>query len=175
VNNRSIGIEIANIGAYETNKEETLAEWYARTPNGATRITIPLRFGDGGLRVTDFVGHPARPEPVTGSIQGRPLVQYDFTREQYEALARLTAAVVRTLPKIECDYPKDASGNLVARKLADAELKNYHGLLGHFHLQTDKVDPGPAFNWEYVAGRARQLLHGGMSEAADQTSKGHLQ
>jgi N-acetylmuramoyl-L-alanine amidase len=173
-NQRSIGIEIANIGAYATNEAEPLAEWYVRTPHSPDRITIPPRFGNGGLRITNFVGHPARPEPVTGPIQGRPLVQYDFTREQYEALAKLTAALVRTLPGIRCDYPRDGSGKLVTHKLGDAELKNYHGLLGHFHLQTDKVDPGPAFNWDYVIDHARRLLRDGMSEAAEQTSKGHL-
>jgi N-acetylmuramoyl-L-alanine amidase len=173
-NSRSIGIEIANIGAYGTNQDQVLAEWYARSSNGVTRITIPPRFGDGGLRVSGFGGHPVRAEPVTGSIQGRALVQYDFTPEQYEALAKLTAALVRTLPRIKCDYPRDAGGKLVNHKLADAEIKSYQGLLGHFHVQTDKVDPGPAFNWDYVVDRARRLLHGGMSEAADQTSKGHL-
>jgi N-acetylmuramoyl-L-alanine amidase len=173
-NNRSIGIEIANIGAYRTNQGRILDEWYLRTTNSTTRITIPPRFGDGGIRVSGFAGHPARAEPVTGLIQDQALVQYDFTPEQYEALARLTAALVRTFPKINCAYPQDAGGNLATHKLTDAELKSYHGLLGHFHLQTDKVDPGPAFNWDYVVEHARRLLQGGMLEAADQTSKGHL-
>ncbi len=27
-----------------------------------------------------------------------------------------------------------------------------------FHLQTNKVDPGPAFQWDYVVENARRLL-----------------
>ena len=173
-NSRSVGIEIANIGAYAPQAKNPLSEWYASGSNGQTRITIPKRFGDGGIKTPDFVGHPARPEPLTGEIQGQQLVQYDFTPQQYQALVQLTAALCKVLPKIHCDYPKDASGHLVTTKLPDPLLKNYEGVLGHFHVQTDKVDPGPAFNWDLVINGARRLLHSGMSESADSTSLGHM-
>ena len=39
-----------------------------------------------------------------------------------------------------------------------AELKQYEGVLGHYHVQTDKVDPGPALQWDYVIGEARRLM-----------------
>ena len=173
-NSRSVGIEIANMGAYGVDEKNPFDEWYAKEPNGQTRITIPERFGDGGIRTKGFVGHPARPDPVTGTIQGRDLIQYDFTPEQYRALIRLTATLSKVLPKITCDFPKDSAGKLILQKLPDADLKAYAGVLGHFHVQTDKVDPGPAFQWDRVIDRARRLLHGGMSEAADETSKGHM-
>jgi N-acetyl-anhydromuramyl-L-alanine amidase AmpD len=173
-NSRSVGIEIANMGAYPANGKNPFAEWYSKDPNGQVRITIPARYGDGGIRTKDFVGHPTRPEPITGTIQGQELVQYDFTPQQYQALIKLTATLCKALPKIKCDYPKDAAGNLVRQKLPDAELKAHEGVMGHFHIQTDKVDPGPAFQWDYVIGNARCLLHGGMSPLADETSKGHM-
>ena len=173
-NSRSVGIEIANMGAYPADGKNPLAEWYAKEPNGQTRITIPAAYGDGGIRTKDFVGHPARPEPVTGMIQGQELVQYDFTPQQYQALIKLTATLCKALPQMKCDYPKDAAGQLIRQKLPDADLKSYQGVLGHFHIQTDKVDPGPAFQWDYVIGHARKLLHGGMSPMADETSKGHM-
>jgi N-acetyl-anhydromuramyl-L-alanine amidase AmpD len=173
-NNRSVGIEIANMGAYPVNGKNPFAEWYAKEPNGQTRITLPASYGDGGIRTKGFVGHPARPEPVEGVIQGKDLVQYDFTPEQYQALIKLTATLCTALPRIKCDYPKDAAGKLIPRKLPDAELKRYEGVLGHYHIQTDKVDPGPAFQWDYVIGHARRLLHHGFSGPADETSKGHM-
>jgi N-acetyl-anhydromuramyl-L-alanine amidase AmpD len=173
-NTRSVGIEIANMGAYPVNGRNPFAEWYAKEPNGQVRITIPPQYGDGGILTKDFVGHPARPEPITGVIQGKNLEQYDFTPQQYQALIKLTATLCKALPKIKCDYPKDAAGNLIPKKLPDAELNAYEGVLGHFHIQTDKVDPGPAFQWDYVIGNARCLLNGGMSPMADQTSKGHM-
>jgi N-acetyl-anhydromuramyl-L-alanine amidase AmpD len=173
-NSRSVGIEIANMGAYPVNGRNPFAEWYAKDSNGQTRITIPSEYGDGGILTKGFVGHPARSEPVKSTIQGKELVQYDFTPQQYQALIRLTATLCKALPQIKCDYPKDAAGNLIPKKLPDAELKSYQGVLGHFHIQTDKVDPGPAFQWDYVIGHARCLLNGGMSPMADETSKGHL-
>jgi len=173
-NSRSVGIEIANIGAYPVNGKNPFAEWYAKDPDGKVRITIPPQYGDGGILTKDFVGHPARPEPIAGTIQGQELVQYDFTPQQYQALIKLTATLCKTLPKIKCDYPKDAAGKLIPRKLPDAELKSYAGVLGHFHIQTDKTDPGPAFQWDYVIGNARCFLNGGMSPMSNETSKGHM-
>jgi len=173
-NSRSVGVEIANVGAYAVAEKSPFADWYAVGTNGETRITIPARYGDGGLRTECFEGHPKRPEPVTGTIQGRELLQYDFTPQQYKALIKLTATLCKVFPKIHCDYPRDSDGKLISQKLPDETLKSYEGLLGHFHIQTDKVDPGPAFQWDYVIEHARRLLHGGMSEAADATSKGHM-
>ena len=173
-NSKSVGIEIANMGAYSNEEQSPFAQWYARDAAGQVRITIPERFGDGGLFTKNFVGHPARPEPIKGVIQGRELTQYDYTPEQYEALARLTAALCKTLPKIACDYPRDAAGRLVPEKLPDAELQSFGGLLGHFHITTSKVDPGPAFQWDRLLARSRRLMHGGFTPAAHQTSHGHL-
>lgn len=167
-NHRSVGIEIANMGAYASLEKSPLGDWYATGPDGKTYITIPKKFGDGGIRTPNFVGHPARNEPVVGEVQGRVLTQYDFTPQQYQALARLTAALSKVFPKIKCDYPRDASGQLITRKLDDEQLQNYEGVLGHYHLQTNKTDPGPALNWELVIGQANRLLRG------TDTSLGHM-
>src|SRR5688572_970258 len=149
-NSRSVGIEIANMGAYGREEGTALEEWYAKDADGRTRITIPARLGDGGIRTPDFVGRPARNEAVVGEVQGRTLTQYDFTPEQYRALTHLTAALTQVLPKIKCDYPRDADGKLILRKLDDAMLQNYQGVIGHYHIQTNKTDPGPALDWDYV-------------------------
>ena len=85
-------------------------------------------------------------------------MQYDFTPEQYRALIHLTAALCKVFPKIRCDYPRDASGHLARAKLPDDELSHYQGVLGHYHVQTNKVDPGPAFQWDHVINGAQELL-----------------
>ena len=156
-NSRSVGIEIANLGAYGENERNPFDQWYARDETGQVRITIPERFGDGGIRTPGFVGRPARDEPVVGVVQGRELTQYDLTNEQYEALIRLTAALCEIFPKMTCDYPRDDEGNLITRKLPDERLREYGGLIGHYHIQTNKVDPGPAFDWDRVVDGARAL------------------
>jgi N-acetylmuramoyl-L-alanine amidase len=157
-NTRSVGIEIASPGAYSAKNSKTLDEWYARDDSGGTRITLPKRLGDGGIRTSNFVARPARNEPVTGEVQGQQLIQYDFTPEQYRALAHLTAALCTVLPRIRCDYPRDKDGKLITQKLPDAELREYDGVLGHFHVQTNKIDPGPAFQWDRVINGARTLM-----------------
>jgi N-acetyl-anhydromuramyl-L-alanine amidase AmpD len=157
-NTRSIGIEIANIGAFAPANHKNTDEWYQRDARGAPFIKIPERIGDPMIHTANFVARPARPEPVRGAIQGSELAQYDFTPEQYAALIKLTAALCKAFPQITCDYPRDADGKLVRQKLSDDELKNYHGVLGHFHVQTNKIDPGPAFDWDKVIGGARREL-----------------
>lgn len=154
-NGRSIGIEIANRGAVPT--PTLLAEWYSRDAKGL-RITIPSRLGDGGIRTPGFVGRPATDHIIRGIVQGQLLYQYDFTPQQYEALIRLTATVCRVLPRIACDYPRDGAGKLITTKLPDDVLAGYCGLLGHYHIQRDKQDPGPAFDWDRVIGGATQLM-----------------
>jgi N-acetyl-anhydromuramyl-L-alanine amidase AmpD len=157
-NSRSIGIEIANVGAHPVSAGNPFADWFARDATGQVSITIPDRFAPSGIRTPGFVGHPARNELVHGLIQGGELVQYDFTPQQYEALIRLTAALCRVFPKIKCDYPREADGKLVPRKLPDGTLQQYQGLLGHYHIQANKVDPGPAFQWDHVVSEARRLM-----------------
>lgn len=157
-NNRSVGIEIANLGAYGLDEKNPFAKWYKKDANGETTLVIPDSFGAAGIRTPGFVGHPARPDPVQGNIQGQQLVQYDFTPEQYRALIKLTATLCKIFPRIQCRFPVDATGKLISQKLPDAELEAYHGVLGHYHIQTNKVDPGPAFQWDYVLGSAKKIL-----------------
>ncbi|MEM8882965.1 MAG: N-acetylmuramoyl-L-alanine amidase [Planctomycetota bacterium] len=112
-NDVSIGIEIANLGAYPDPEE-----------------------------------HPGL--TVEGVIQGTTLYQRPFTDAQYEALAKLCATLVRVLPGIEPRFPRDEDGGVVPGVLPD-EGASFSGLLGHYHLTTAKVDPGPAFDWERLA------------------------
>jgi N-acetyl-anhydromuramyl-L-alanine amidase AmpD len=156
-NSRSIGVEIANVGAYELTASNPFSEWYQQT-NGQTILTVPDALGAAGILTSNFVGHPARPGPIEGNIQGKDLVQYDFTPEQYQALIKLTAALCKIFPKIRCQYPTNDSGQLITYKIPNDALTNYEGILGHYHVQTDKVDPGPAFQWDYVVNGARKLL-----------------
>jgi N-acetyl-anhydromuramyl-L-alanine amidase AmpD len=157
-NSRSIGIEIANVGAFDSPRSPLLTRWYAPDAEGRTRITIPRELGDGGLRSRGFVPRPARAEPVSGQVQSMTLHQYDLTEEQYDSLMKLTGALCRVFPKIRCDYPRDAAGNLITHKLPDDHLSVYRGLIGHYHVQANKQDPGPAFQWDRIIAGARQLL-----------------
>jgi N-acetyl-anhydromuramyl-L-alanine amidase AmpD len=155
-NDRSIGVEMANAGSYAN--PIFVKQWYAKDANGKTFISIPQRFGDGGVRVKNQVYRPARDQPVRGRIQGEMVAQYDYTPQQYAALTQLTAALCTVFPRITCDVPRDDKGNVVNHVLSDAQWADYQGVLGHYHVQRDKPDPGPAFDWEKVIAGARQLM-----------------
>lgn len=135
-NDGSVGIEIANIGAY-AKREELERLW--PFPEGVARGALP----------PGFVPRPARPGPLRGKIHGTELWQQDFTDEQYEALGHLVAALCR-----ELDVPADAprERGVLAAPAA------WHGILGHYHLTTDKLDPGPAFDWDRLLSSVRGNL-----------------
>ena len=166
-NDRSIGIEIANIGAYgppasiagsqpSTALPKELDSWYEADGGGGVRIKLPSTMGDGGVRTAGFVGRPARPL-VMGRVHGRELAQFDLTNEQYAALIKLTATLTRVLPRIRPDCPRDATGKPRWDLLSAEEMTGFSGLIGHYHVTTDKVDPGPAFDWErLIAGVRRE-------------------
>ena len=156
-NSRSVGIEIAHIGAYPPDKESPLDQWYTRDETGRIRVNIPTSFGEP--RTPNFVARPAREEPIYGEIHGRRLKQYDFTDEQYESLSRLVATLNRVLPAIEFRVPRDDSGRIRMDRLSDDEIAEHNGLIAHWHLTANKIDPGPAFDWDRVLGRARDLKY----------------
>jgi N-acetyl-anhydromuramyl-L-alanine amidase AmpD len=158
-NDESIGIEIANIGAMSTPR--LLQKWYGRDESGEIRNLFPPDARLGEQRRRDVTPRPARQELIGGTIHGRKLVQYDFTNEQYEALATLVAALARVFPRVKIDAPRDRSGKVLTGVLPDRAADEFEGLVGHYHLDEKKDDPGPAFDWERVLTTARKIAMGG--------------
>lgn len=157
-NDRSIGIEIAHIGAYPERTDKVFADWYEIDSSGPKLKFPAVAFPSGtGILTENFVGRPARKEMLSGKVHGRTYHQYDFTEEQYRALAKLVATVNVALPKIEIDAPRDSKGNVLDRALSTKELDQFSGVLGHSHVTDQKIDPGPAFDWERVLREARAL------------------
>ena len=154
-NGRSIGIEIANIGAYAPGSGSPLDTWYERDAAGA-RLVLPPE--PTGVRTPAFEGRPARPRRIRGTANGRDLEMYDLTPEQYDSLARLTAALCRVFPRIRPDAPRDAEGRVRTDVLSDEAFRAFHGILGHHHVSASKYDPGPAFDWERYLTLVRSAL-----------------
>lgn len=154
-NPRSVGVEIANIGAYPPG-DGTLDAWYRSDAQG---VVAELPAG-ATLRTPRFVARPARAERQRGAVQGTLLEQYDLTPEQYETLARLTAVLVRELPRLDLAVPRDAGGRVRAEALPAGERARFRGIVGHHHVSEDKTDPGPAFDWSRYLSRTREVLAG---------------
>jgi N-acetyl-anhydromuramyl-L-alanine amidase AmpD len=149
-NDRSIGVEIAHMGAYP--EPDDLARWYVPEETGGVRLQLPDSGEPSGIHTPAFVARPARPGLFEGTINGRRLWQYDFTEEQYNALTKLARTLQVALPRIAPTVPRSPDGRVLDRALTREEFAVYSGLLGHWHVQTNKSDPGPAFDWERVLG-----------------------
>ncbi|WP_255597165.1 N-acetylmuramoyl-L-alanine amidase [Paludisphaera rhizosphaerae] len=157
-NGRSIGIEIANMGAYPPGRTESRDRWYEKDAQGLVKIKLPGTPEANGIHNPSALLAPARNEPVTGKIRGETLEQYDLTKAQYDALTKLTATLCTVFPKLKCDYPRDSSGKLRLDTLSRPEFDAYQGVLGHYHVQTNKTDPGPAFQWDLLIDGARSQM-----------------
>ena len=156
-NPRSVGIEIANIGAYSPDRPSPLDRWYDVDDEGL-RLRIPDHLGDGGVRTPGFVARPARPGRIRGEIQGELFEQVDLTPEQYESLAHLTAALVRAFPRLAFEFPRGSDGRVLTSRLPPAAEAQFSGILGHYHVSATKRDPGPAFDWERLQADVVRLL-----------------
>jgi hypothetical protein len=157
-NPRSVGVEIANVGAFAPGDPGALlGEWYVHDADG-TSVRLPE--GDPGQRIPGFVARPARPDRVRGVIQGVELEMYDLTPEQHHALERLAAGLCTLFPGILPVAPRDARGRVLDRALTSPEFAAFRGILGHYHVTAEKVDPGPAFDWEVFLARVRALAPG---------------
>jgi N-acetyl-anhydromuramyl-L-alanine amidase AmpD len=156
-NDRSVGIEIANIGAYPRAEHRVLHEWYGSDAKGPL-VRYPEWMKTTGVRTKGFVARPARSELIQGTVQGQELWQYDFTEEQYRSLVKLTAALSRILPRIELAVPRASDGRVQPAVLDDAAFAAWRGVLGHWHVQPDKADPGPALDWDRLLREARAVV-----------------
>jgi N-acetyl-anhydromuramyl-L-alanine amidase AmpD len=157
VNARSIGIELAHVGVWSasdpTDDPHRKRRWYVREGE-RLRLSIPTDFGDPGIRGSGPF-FAARAEPLRGAIHGVEWEQVDFTPQQYETLVKLTAALRRVFPGIALDAPRAPDGRVRNDLMTRAEVDAFHGILGHYHITTERNDPGPAFDWERFLAEVR--------------------
>lgn len=155
-NSYSIGIEIAHPGCWPRERHPDMLRWYEQDEQGWF-MKFPGFLGETGIRTPGFVPRPDRNFVVSGPIHGKTYYQLDFTNEQYGALARLCATLHRVFPRIRLEAPRDASGQVSTTNLSKEQMAEFEGIVGHFHVQANKQDPGPAFQWERLLQQARAL------------------
>src|SRR5262249_9745465 len=154
-NAASVGVEIAHPGCWPAPDHPDLRRWYERDGRG-WRMQFP-GLGEPLLRTAGFVARPARPELVEGEIHGVRYWQFDFTREQYSALAHLLAALHRVFPRSGREPPRAAPGSARATRLSPAERAASAGVAGPSPVQDNKQDPGRALQWDRLLQDARAL------------------
>ena len=112
-NGASIGVELCNRG--DAKKEPT---YYASGKKGPDRRKIPCK------------------------INGHTFLAFDYTDEQYEALKKLSRALLRLLPNLPAEYPQSSPGVQTWDTMPTHASFGFSGFIGHYHLIPEKWDPG---------------------------------
>jgi N-acetyl-anhydromuramyl-L-alanine amidase AmpD len=81
-------------------------------------------------------------------INGFKYNAYDFRPEQYESIIALTRTLLRIFPKIKPEIP-ERNGEVILETLENP--LDFHGIVGHLHVDLDKQkwDPG-ALDWKRI-------------------------
>ncbi|MCW5808099.1 MAG: N-acetylmuramoyl-L-alanine amidase [Deltaproteobacteria bacterium] len=94
---------------------------------------------DGGF----YAARGMKRETKGCRINGHNILAWEYTPEQYDAMDMLAKELLRLLPNIPADYPQSSPGVQVWDTLPSRDSWNFNGYLGHYHLTTNKWDPGP--------------------------------
>ncbi len=143
-NDRSIGIEIAHFGAFPDANEAD--QHYENSPQGFRLKADSL----AGTSAEGAYPYPSRQEMFTGEIHRQGLFQRDFTEAQYVALERLLITLCKALPSIRPVVPRNNSGQVESELRNEIPGQPVAGIVGHWHVGSHKVDPGPAFDWDRI-------------------------
>ncbi len=117
--------------------------------------SIGVEFCNRGiLDNPDYYATAAVKHPISDDyfINGHKMKSFDFTPQQYEAFYMLSGALVKHLPNLALEYPRDPqlpakpAWGTVGPVTAEGDslpMPSFAGFCGHYHLTTRKWDPGP--------------------------------
>ena len=117
--------------------------------------SIGVEFCNRGiLDNPDYYANAAVKHPISDDyfINGHKMKSFDFTPQQYEAFYMLAGALVKHLPNLALEYPRDPqlpakpAWGAVGPVTAEGDslpMPSFAGFCGHYHLTTRKWDPGP--------------------------------
>ena len=110
---------------------------------GVNEISVGIELCNRGdaARNPKFYAEP-RPK-VTCRIHDAQFLCYDFTPAQYEAMVHLCRVLTRVF-EVPLQAPLDSASRPVWTKLDN--YRAFRGFVGHYHLSTNKWDPGP---WDF--------------------------
>jgi hypothetical protein len=79
-------------------------------------------------------------------INGHTILTYQFTDQQFDAMVRLGRALQRLLPNIPSEFPQASPGQPLMDTMPASQSFRFAGYIAHYHLTTQKWDPGP---WDF--------------------------
>ncbi|HMG56198.1 MAG TPA: N-acetylmuramoyl-L-alanine amidase [Kofleriaceae bacterium] len=92
-------------------------------------------------------------------INGNTMKAFDYTPAQIDSFTKLCRELLRLLPNLPAEYPQSSPGEAAWDTMKDATIKreSYAGYVGHYHINTQKWDPGP-FDFKGFCGKLRGAL-----------------
>lgn len=136
---------IDNDGTIYQTLDLALAAWHAAQWNvGSIGVELCNR-GDPKLDRNYYSSgkHGPKRDIVPCKINNHKIAAFDYTKEQMDAFARLARALQRLLPNIPLEFPQSSPGVQAWNTLPEAASFGFAGYIGHYHLITQKWDPGP--------------------------------
>lgn len=80
------------------------------------------------------------------TINGEPWRSIGYTDAQYDALVKLIRGLKQRFPKIAL-MPPIGPDRKTLMEQTEIDFEKC-GIFGHFHINAQKIDPGPGFEWE---------------------------
>jgi len=96
-------------------------------------------------------------EPVKCTINNHTILAYTYTKEQIDSMTRLGRALQRLLPNIPAEFPQSSPGVQLWDTMPASASFRFAGYIGHYHLTTQKWDPGPWNFKEFCRGLRGQF------------------
>lgn len=186
-NGRSVGVEVANMGSYSSpvflsqwyrrdpsgevsiTIPERLGNGGVLTPNFVGHPIRPqLIRGEIQGRTYDQYDFTQQQYEALSHLTATlctvfPKIQCDYPRQKTSLGPPTEIAATQPADGDPTTRPSalaspEEHGTLIPHKLYPEQWDNYQGVLGHYHVQYDKEDPGPAFQWDLMIGKARLLM-----------------
>ena len=127
-NGRSIGIEIANMGAYPLDQSETLSKWYRPDAGGKVQIVDPQTGRSPAVADSSIELRPCRDEPIVGTIQATALAA---VRLDLPAICRPRSARCHALHDLSQDQVRLSPRRRGRRHRPEAPRRPAQPLPGH--------------------------------------------
>jgi len=75
-----------------------------------------------------------------------------------QSIVVLSAVLCDIFPSLKPDAPRTPDGRVIDKTLSDEQWASFSGILGHYHVQENKTDPGPALDWEYLLTETKKRM-----------------
>jgi N-acetylmuramoyl-L-alanine amidase len=120
---------------------------------GVNEISIGVELANRGDALRFPNDYHGKRDKVTCKINGHQFLAYEYTKAQVESMISLGKALSRVFPNLPQVYPT-AGGDEQSWATLGGDPRDYAGYLGHYHVTSNKWDPGP-FDFKYFSSKIR--------------------